>query len=289
MMKDNFLPGQITEAFEALATTANAFIWSKISTFNGTIANTSRPFSSTSNAGTTIAELIRQFGENRVPLNNRRVIMDPTTEGDAVALDWFRAADQAGTDAAIRDAVIGHRFGMDWAMDQQVGQAFTNVAGTGFDLDSNEVVGATSFDVAGGTGALTAGMSIQFANHGATYNVVTAPASGTSGTMAIGGRGLRDAGTAAEEITLIDTGTDAVTQIAAFHRDAIAFVNRPIEIDSELQSATSNIIRTIQDPVSGLVVRLEISRQYKQWVWELDMLYGAAVITPEYGVKISYT
>jgi len=290
--RENFLPGQATEAFEGLASLCNAFIWSKAALFNGTVATVSRPFSSTANAGATVRSVIQQLGDNRVPLGNRRVVMDPTTEGDAVALDWFRAADQAGTDATIRDAVIGHRMGMDWAMDQQCGRSFTNVAGSTFVINNSGgyPAGTKTFVVGSGTGALTAGMSIKFANHGSTYNVVTAPASGTSGAMTIGGRGLRELVIDTEAITLVDAASTAVvTQIPVFHRDAIAFVNRPVSIDTELARATSNIIVPITDPTSGLSITMEVRREYHQWTWELSMLYGAACVIPEYGVKISYT
>jgi hypothetical protein len=41
------------------------------------------------------------------------------------------------------------------------------------------------------------------------------------------------------------------------------------------------------DEVSGLSLRLEVSRQYRQVQWSFDALYGAAVIRPQLGVWIA--
>ena len=64
-----------------------------------------------------------------------------------------------------------------------------------------------------------------------------------------------------------------------FHRDAIAFANRPL-MDSTAGVDLGNFM-SMQDPVSGLVMRLEVSRQYKQTVWEFDILWGNALVRPE--------
>ena len=40
------------------------------------------------------------------------------------------------------------------------------------------------------------------------------------------------------------------------------------------------------DPVSGVALRLEVSRQFKQTTFSYDVLGGAAVIRRELGVKI---
>jgi len=48
----------------------------------------------------------------------------------------------------------------------------------------------------------------------------------------------------------------------------------------------SNIV-SMTDPVSGLSMRLEVSRQYKQVVYELDALWGVKLIRPELACRIA--
>ena len=43
----------------------------------------------------------------------------------------------------------------------------------------------------------------------------------------------------------------------------------------------------MRDPVTGLVVRLEIVRQNKQTMWEFDMLYGMKLVRPEYAARLA--
>ena len=46
-------------------------------------------------------------------------------------------------------------------------------------------------------------------------------------------------------------------------------------------------IVSMTDPVTGLSMRLEVSRQYKQVVYELDALWGVGLIRPELATRIA--
>ena len=41
------------------------------------------------------------------------------------------------------------------------------------------------------------------------------------------------------------------------------------------------------DPQTGITLRLEVSRQYKQVVWEFDLLWGSKLIRPELATRIA--
>ena len=46
---------------------------------------------------------------------------------------------------------------------------------------------------------------------------------------------------------------------------------------------SGNIFQAPTDPISGIALRLELSRQYKQETLSYDVLYGSNVIRPELG------
>jgi len=71
-----------------------------------------------------------------------------------------------------------------------------------------------------------------------------------------------------------------------FHRDAFAFANRPLAAATQ-DYGLGNRILSVTDPESGLSLRLEISRQYKQTVWEFDILWGVAMIQPDLIVRLA--
>jgi hypothetical protein len=47
------------------------------------------------------------------------------------------------------------------------------------------------------------------------------------------------------------------------------------------------MVQSVVDPISGIALRLEVSRQNKQTLFEFDILGGAAVIRPELACKIA--
>lgn len=79
--------------------------------------------------------------------------------------------------------------------------------------------------------------------------------------------------------------SSGVTSGFAFQRDGVALAMRPLA-STGLVSGHSGQMMTITDPESGLSLRLEVSRQYKQTVWEFDILWGVSLIRPEYVVKL---
>jgi hypothetical protein len=67
-----------------------------------------------------------------------------------------------------------------------------------------------------------------------------------------------------------------------FHRDAFAFASRPLMDIDGLGSAMLSQV----DPISGVALRLELSRQFKQTTFSFDSLWGSALIRAQLAAKI---
>jgi len=58
-------------------------------------------------------------------------------------------------------------------------------------------------------------------------------------------------------------------------------VTRPLS-ESAPQGRSLGIFESIVDPVSGLTLRLELTREYKQDRFSYDILWGSALVRPDF-------
>ncbi|MGC6453389.1 MAG: hypothetical protein ACON31_05735 [Candidatus Puniceispirillaceae bacterium] len=71
----------------------------------------------------------------------------------------------------------------------------------------------------------------------------------------------------------------------AMHRDAVALAMRPLSA-AGLEGGANGQTMSVSDPETGLSLRLEVTRQYKQTMWEFDILWGVKLVRPELVVAI---
>lgn len=275
------MPMVASEAIKALGNKVDVFI-----------SNLFKGFYSTSgSAGTTpFASDLLAYKDARkllnvelAPMGDRRVVLDPNAEANAMMLDLFLKADQRGDQGGVIEGNIGRKLGADWYMDQNI-QTHTSTPLSAGAATANGVnaVGATTISVAkaSNTSPLVAGDRLRIAGDPWTYVV-------TEGvTLAVGNTNvsiqppLRKATVGGENITLLASHV----LNGLFHRDAIGFATRPLEgtVDPRL----GVIIGSAVDPVTGLTLRLEINRQYKRTRYAYDILYGGAIVRRELGAVI---
>jgi P22 coat protein - gene protein 5 len=278
----NVIPMQASEAIKSLVNTANAFIMNKYKGVYGVfgVAGTT-PFASTTAEATGTRKVLNN---QLAPLDNRRMVIDPDAEAEALNLRAFQDMSFSGSAEGIVEGKINRKLGFDWFMDQQVP---THTAGSitvaaAVTVTTVEPIGETVINMTTGAGDainLLEGDIIVFSNHAQTY-VLTADATvgaSTTGDINIA-PGLQVATAGGETLTL--TATHVVN--LGFHRDAFAFASRPLAD----QQGLGNIIESATDPVSGLSLRLEISRQHKQVQFSYDMLYGAALVRRELAARM---
>jgi len=281
----HFMPMQMSEAIRSLANVVNEDIHAEylgVYGLTGTAGTT--PFASTVVDATNARKVLHK---QRAPRTERRGVLDYDAEANALALSPFADAEKTGSSMVKIEGEIGRKYGIDWfADDAVVTHTAGSLAATGAVVGSTTAAGASSLDVksASAVGNVLVGDIFTIAGDTQTYVVqatVSAIASGTAKTLSINPP-LKTAATAAAAITIV--GTHVVN--LAFHRDAFAFANRPL-VASTQDMALGSRIMSMTDPQTGITLRLEVSRQYKQVVWEFDILWGAKLVRPELATRIA--
>ena len=274
------IPMQASEAIKALANQVNNYILGFGTNFfsmAGTPGTT--PFASDTTGASNARKLLNK---QLAPTGDRRIVLDMDAEGNAITLPMFQQAQMSGSTQTLTEGTIGRKVGFDWYADQQV-QTFISTPLTAGAATASQAtpVGATSVIVAKATNAspLVQGDIISWAGSTQTY-VVTSPVNLAVGNTAVG---------IYPPLKVALVGTEAMTLKAshvmnlAFHRDAIAFATRPLlEV-----SHPAVISSAASDPVSGLSLRLQITREYQRTRFAYDILYGGACVRPELGTRIA--
>lgn len=249
------IPMQASEAVKAIANDVNATLLGLGRKFYGMVGTPgTTPFSTVVDATNARKVLNRQLA----PVNDRRIVLDPDAEAAALGLSGFADVSKSGDARPIIDGTIGRKYGFDWAMDQQVPTFEASVMTEGaLTVNGANEAGAQVVSLAKATNAagLKEGDILTIAGDAQTYVVMEAVTVSGSHVMNL-----------------------------AFHRDAIAFATRPL-MDSA--NSLGNLIQSAVDPVSGLSLRLEVSREHKRTRFSYDILYGADVVRRELGCRIA--
>lgn len=271
------IPMQASEAIASLAETINGYIfglYKKVPTIGGTPGTT--PFS---DGKTTDANQTRmRLNVQKAPLSDRRFVLDPEAEASAAELRAFQDVSFSGDPTTIQTGQIKNKIGFDWYMDQGVPIHTAGTITTGLiaKAATAQAVGLSTIvcTTAASTGAcaLVEGDIIAIAGHTQTYALTedaTQASAGADVSLKIHPQ-LQQALTGSEAITVKASHTVNL----AFHRDAFAFATRPLEDDAK---GFGSVVMSEVDPVSGLALRLEISREHKRLRFAYDALYGGAL------------
>lgn len=279
---------QTSEAAKALVNAIDATI----------LANHVKFFSTAGSAGTVpfstnlfVAGSARTLlNKQLAPMGDRFGLLDPTAEGGFLTVPNIIQADQRGDQGGIIPGSIGTKLGFVWHMNQNI-TTFTPGSAwvTGYTVATGGVAaGATTLSLQDKTGGLAGATSSAikvgdiFTLAGEQYRVTAAVATITVSSSAAFTVSIYPAARAAALSGVAATviATTYTANIAA-HRDSMAFVSRPLGSDG-----LGNLIMSDVDPISGIAMRLEVSRQNRQTTWGFDSLWGTNVLRPELGTKI---
>ncbi len=274
------IPMQASEAIKALANNINAYILSsyrEVYGYAGTAGTT--PFASDLSALTAAR---KNLGNQLTPMGDRRCVLNMDAEANALGQRAIQDASWRGSNAGIVEGMIGRTLGFDIFSDQQMP---THVAGTASGATTNTAgyaAGVSTVTLASaGTGTILVGDVISFANHTQTYTVLTGDADVSGGgTVSFSPPLVTSLPTSAQAITVRQTHAINL----AFHRDWYSFASRPFA-DADA-SGLGRFIPAV-DPVSGLAIRLEVTREHKRTRWSFDCLYGGKVTRKEFATRIA--
>jgi len=281
---ESFIPMQASEAVKALANDIDSFIWGKhtgIYSQSGTAGTA--PFATTISVAVSARTLLNS---QLAPMTDRRGVLDPSAEGAMLELGSILKFDERGDQGGIINGEIGRKLAIDWYMDQNVSTYTPGTAWVaGWTFEATGTVGETTvtFTNATATGSILVGDVFSYSGQQYVITVVAAVAiAGTAVNALQFYPPLKTAGTTGLAVTIgAVAGTDYTANLV-FHRDAFAWVSRPLADTQGL----GNAILAMTDPLSGVSLRLELSRQYRQTTYAYDYLGGAKLIRAEYATKI---
>jgi hypothetical protein len=287
-IQNGFLPKQAEAAVVALADTINTYIYGFYKKFYGNVGTAgTTPFGATPNI-TDLVHVRRLMNTQLAPMDRRALVLDPDAEANALALAQFHNAQFANDATPMIEGTIDRRMGFNLFMQQNMP---THTAGTAAAATVTEIsnsaagVKTVTLKVAAGTATLVEGDLITFAGHTQQYVVTTGVTLDTTGVSVAIEPGLK--------VAVNGSGTPVAVTVKAshavnlgLHADAIGFATRPLVTNSAQARSLGSIIVPTVDPQSGLTLRLEVTRQYKQTMYSYDVLYGANVIRREFGVRL---
>lgn len=281
---DGTIPMQASEAVKAIGNAVDLYILGKhVGIFGAVGTPGTSPFNGSINVAVSARRLLNV---QLAPMDDRRALLDPSAEANLLNNQNILQFLQSGEKDPIIRGSIGTKLGLDWYMNQNI-TTYTpgTAAASGFIASTVAgAVGDTTLNIINATasGAIKIGDIFTLtADTLSQQYVVTANATASATVQvaikfypALKGAVLTNA-------TLIFVSVPYVANLA-FHRDAFAWASRPL---ADIQGL-GNEMQSVVDPVTGIALRLEVSRQYKQTTFSYDVMGGAALIRPELAVKI---
>ena len=280
VFEKGILPADASEAIKALMNELDSYIITQM--------RLKVPGNTGTGAPAAVADIVNNrtnMVKQLSPMGGLSYIMNPDTEGAMLKLAVFHQADQSGGLSGLQEGNLGRKFGFQMFMDQNL---------TGVTLTSGDKAGTILVDDSGGL---------------AVGNTVVAIDGGTAAKNVVAGDTFKVAGDTNQYIVLSETGdvnggtitffpenkvlwaddailtpTYAADKVVTYHAlalhpSAFGLVNRPMRT---ARPGLGVITETVVDPITGLAMRLEVTRDNKQDNWAWDILYGGDVVRPEF-------
>ncbi len=290
----DFLPKQIIKAVDGLGRQVSADMWQNYKSFYGFAgAAGTTPFGTDEQEGIDLGTILTN---QLAPKPGRVAFIDTVAEAKARKLAAFRDASQANSDLVIREGQIGRKLGFDWYQDHDVPRHTAGTITTGLVCKAATAVSVPANQKKTQTLVMTTAAST-----GACAlkkgDIIAINGQATGSTFVVQADATQPSASSDVSVTIypcINTalvGSEAVT-VKASHRVNLGFVPGAIQMVSRPMTLNQidRLIAPIEvflDPVTGLVLTMEIVRQNAQTVWVFRCLYGSGVVQPELGCRLA--
>lgn len=169
-------PAHVGAAAEGLAQQINADLFGLYKRVYGLVGTPgTTPFATDLKDVTDARSLLNK---QLAPLDNRRMVVSPDAEGNALKQPAFTAAYYRGDAAGITKGSVGEKLGFLWHMDQAV-PTHAAGTGTGYLVNGALAAGATTLPVKTGTGTIVEGDVLTIAGTNQQYVATSALAAGS--------------------------------------------------------------------------------------------------------------
>lgn len=212
-----------------------------------------------------IADLAKTLDTNKVPMQNRRLVLHPTHKYRYALTDNLSKVSYAGTNETLRDALLGRVYTLDTYMDQNAPDTQATTAGTatGYKVSGTKSQSTVSLSsVTAATATVKKGDAFILGGYLYRFAADATAVSGAVASVAIDQPLVSDATNA--DITIINA-----PESIAFHRNGIALVNRPLALPMGAAKAA-------YESADGLGVRVvfDYDSDTKTDTISFDILYG---------------
>lgn len=212
-----------------------------------------------------VAELAKRLDLNKVPTQNRRLVMHPTHKYRYALTDNLSKVSYAGDNATLRDALLGRIYSLDTYMDQNAPDTLAATPGTATAFKITGTAGESKVALSGVTAATaTVKAGDGFILNGYLYRF-TADATAASGAVT----------EVAIDQPLVSTVDAAAAMLVnapcslAFHRNGLALVTRQLALPMGASKAA-------YASADGLAVRVvyDYDSVHKTDKISFDIIYG---------------
>lgn len=230
---------------------------------------------------TDVAQLRKILADNGASMSDLQLVINTSAGAKMRSLTPLSFANQAGSDALLRQGVLSDLMGFAIRESAQV-KTHTKGAGTGYkvDLTAGYAAGLTAIHVDTGLGQIKAGDVIANIETGRDTRkyVVKTGGTGTTGVdvdLVLAKPGLQVAWVNNDDFTI----QDSYTANLAFSKSAIHLLMRVPAMPDGGDAADD--VTVITDPQTGISFQVAMYRQYRRVTFEVGLAWGVKVVKPE--------
>lgn len=262
----------ISPAMRAIAQAVDADLLNEVANVSHTVAATASPTNLAD-----IANMSKTLDINKVPLDMRRLVLNPTHKYRYALTDNLSKVSYAGNGETLRNAELGRVYTLDTYMDQNCPDTLAAAAGT---ATAYKITGAKDEKKVALSGVTAATATVKkgdaFILDGYLYHFEAdaTAASGAVAEVAIDMPLVKD-------YTAADAYLVSKPHSLAFHRNAIALVTRPLALPMGAANAA-----IMSDNGLGVRVVYGYNQDTKKDTVSLDIIYGIKTLDANMAVKL---